>query len=114
VQVIQLWVRAKGAVVVTTTSKGERLKEYLAIERLGLCLYPWAKFAPLMSCVGPLTPEEVAAIDLAGALGPDSQLSGPVAGPEDGWRTKAGRYPSILAIILIEVLGFWTWRKLGE
>ena len=36
-QVIQLWVRAKGAVVVTTTSKEERLKEYLGIEALGLC-----------------------------------------------------------------------------
>lgn len=35
-QVIQLWVRAKGAVIVTTTNKEERLKEYLGIERLGL------------------------------------------------------------------------------
>ena len=37
-QVIQLWVRAKGAVVVTTTRKAERLQEYLGIERLGFVL----------------------------------------------------------------------------
>ena len=34
-QVLFLWARAKGAVVVTTTSKEERLKEYLQIGNLG-------------------------------------------------------------------------------
>lgn len=37
-QVLFLWVRAKSAVVVTTTSKGERLKEYLQIGELGTLL----------------------------------------------------------------------------
>jgi len=52
-QVLLKWVRAKGVVVVTTTSKKERLAEYLAVEHLP-----------------PLTPAEIAAIDAAGAKGP--------------------------------------------
>ncbi|KAG6830470.1 hypothetical protein H0H87_008043 [Tephrocybe sp. NHM501043] len=51
-QVIFLWVRAKGAVIVTTSSKKERLEEYLAVGDLP-----------------PLTEEEIAAIDAAGAKG---------------------------------------------
>ncbi|KIM22418.1 hypothetical protein M408DRAFT_332928 [Serendipita vermifera MAFF 305830] len=47
-QVLFLWVRAKGAVVVTTTNKEERLKEYLQIGELGS-----------------LTGEEVRSIDAA-------------------------------------------------
>jgi diketogulonate reductase-like aldo/keto reductase len=35
-QVLFLWVRAKGAVVVTTTSREERLREYLGIGDLGM------------------------------------------------------------------------------
>ncbi|KAF5333990.1 hypothetical protein D9758_017525 [Tetrapyrgos nigripes] len=54
-QVIFLWVRAKGAVIVTTTSNKERMKEYLAVNDL-----------PPTS----LTHEEIAAIDHAGANGP--------------------------------------------
>ncbi|KAF5333988.1 hypothetical protein D9758_017523 [Tetrapyrgos nigripes] len=54
-QVIFLWVRAKGAVIVTTTSSKERMKEYLAVNDL-----------PPTS----LTHEEIAAIDHAGANGP--------------------------------------------
>ncbi|PPQ95290.1 hypothetical protein CVT26_014864 [Gymnopilus dilepis] len=52
-QVIFLWVRAKGAVVVTTSSSKDHLKEYLAVGDLP-----------------PLTEDEVAAIDKAGAQGP--------------------------------------------
>ncbi|EKM79196.1 hypothetical protein AGABI1DRAFT_74034 [Agaricus bisporus var. burnettii JB137-S8] len=48
-QVIFSWVKAKGVVIVTTTSKVERLKEYLAVGDLP-----------------DLKPEEVAAIDEAG------------------------------------------------
>jgi diketogulonate reductase-like aldo/keto reductase len=51
-QVLLLWARAKGAAIVTTSSRKERLQEYLAT-----------------GDVTPLTLAEVAAIDAAGALG---------------------------------------------
>jgi len=51
-QVILLWVRAKGVVIVTTTSKAERLQEYLAVGDLQ-----------------PLSQEDVDAIDAAGSQG---------------------------------------------
>ncbi|KAA1478082.1 Aldo/keto reductase [Dentipellis sp. KUC8613] len=54
-QVIFKWVIAKGAVVVTTTSKESRLKEYLAVVDLP-----------------DLTADEIAAIEEAGAKGPSS------------------------------------------
>jgi len=56
-QVIFKWVLAKGAVVVTTSTRRERLEEYLATPSLP-----------------DLTPEEVAEIDAAGAKGPPTQL----------------------------------------
>ena len=49
-QVLGLWLRAKGVVAITTSTKPERVSEYIAIEG-----------------VSPLTSEEVAAIDAAGA-----------------------------------------------
>jgi diketogulonate reductase-like aldo/keto reductase len=52
-QVIFLWVRAKGAVIVTTSSKKQHLEEYLAVGDLP-----------------DLTADEVAAIDAEGAKGP--------------------------------------------
>ncbi|KAF9464109.1 Aldo/keto reductase, partial [Collybia nuda] len=52
-QIIMAWVRAKGAVIVTTSSKKARLHEYLAV-----------------ADIEPLTESEVAAIDEAGANGP--------------------------------------------
>ncbi|KDR83094.1 hypothetical protein GALMADRAFT_57385 [Galerina marginata CBS 339.88] len=54
-QVIFLWVKAKGAVIVTTSSSKQHLEEYLAVGELD-----------------PLTEEEIAAIDKAGAQGPPS------------------------------------------
>jgi len=54
-QVVFLWVKAKGAVVVTTTSTKAHMEEYLAVADLPA-----------------LTAEEVAAIDAAGANGPPS------------------------------------------
>ncbi|KAI0042147.1 Aldo/keto reductase [Auriscalpium vulgare] len=54
-QVIFKWVLAKGAVVVTSTSRADRLKEYLAVTELP-----------------DLTEAEVASIDTAGAQGPPS------------------------------------------
>ncbi|KAK7448757.1 hypothetical protein VKT23_013489 [Stygiomarasmius scandens] len=58
VQAIFLWLRSKNVIIVTTTSKKEHMEEYLAVGDLG-----------------PLTEEEVAAIDEAGAKGPPSQVS---------------------------------------
>ncbi|KAG6841591.1 hypothetical protein C0991_009347 [Blastosporella zonata] len=55
-QVIFAWVKAKGAVIVTTSSKKERLEEYLAVGDLP-----------------PLTKEEILAIDEAGAKGPENR-----------------------------------------
>jgi len=52
-QVIFLWVKAKGAVIVTTSSSKQHLEQYIAAGDLS-----------------PLTEEEVAAIDAAGAKGP--------------------------------------------
>ncbi|KAJ2926305.1 hypothetical protein H1R20_g10785, partial [Candolleomyces eurysporus] len=52
-QVIFLWVKAKGAVIVTTSSNKKHLEEYLAVGDLP-----------------PLTSEEIEEIDNAGAQGP--------------------------------------------
>ncbi|KAG6917417.1 hypothetical protein DXG01_002686 [Tephrocybe rancida] len=57
-QVIFAWVKAKGVVIVTTSSKKERLEEYLAVGDLPS-----------------LTEEEIAAIDEAGAKGPSRTLA---------------------------------------
>jgi len=56
-QVIFLWVKAKGAVIVTTSSSKQHLEQYIAAGDLP-----------------PLTEEEVAAIDAAGAKGPPVTL----------------------------------------
>ncbi|KAG8888633.1 hypothetical protein FRB98_007306 [Tulasnella sp. 332] len=56
-QVLLLWVRQKGCVIVTTSSKAERLEEYLGIAELG-----------------PLTDEEMQAIDEAGLKGAPRSL----------------------------------------
>ncbi|KAF9046129.1 NADP-dependent oxidoreductase domain-containing protein [Panaeolus papilionaceus] len=56
-QVVFLWVKAKGAVIVTTSSSKQHLEEYMAVGDLP-----------------PLTQEEIAAIDEAGAQGPPSRF----------------------------------------
>ncbi|KAJ6584070.1 NADP-dependent oxidoreductase domain-containing protein [Mycena vulgaris] len=56
-QVILLWVKAKGVVIVTTSSSKAHLEEYMAVGDLP-----------------PLTDEEIAAIDEAGAKGPPSAI----------------------------------------
>jgi len=56
-QVLFAWVRAKGAVIVTTTSSKQRLEEYLAVGDLP-----------------PLPAADIAAIDAAGARGPPTRL----------------------------------------
>ncbi|KAJ7453145.1 NADP-dependent oxidoreductase domain-containing protein [Mycena latifolia] len=57
-QVLLSWVRAKGAVIVTTSSNKGRLEEYMAVADLP-----------------PLSDAEIAAIDEAGAEGPPGILS---------------------------------------
>ncbi|KAJ7453143.1 NADP-dependent oxidoreductase domain-containing protein [Mycena latifolia] len=57
-QVLLSWVRAKGAVIVTTSSNKGRLEEYMAVADLP-----------------PLSDAEIAAIDEAGAKGPPGILS---------------------------------------
>ncbi|KIY46754.1 Aldo/keto reductase [Fistulina hepatica ATCC 64428] len=52
-QVLLAWARSKGIVIVTTSSKKEHLEEYLAVPELP-----------------PLTDDEIAAIEEAGAQGP--------------------------------------------
>ncbi|KAG8800782.1 hypothetical protein FRC17_006805 [Serendipita sp. 399] len=58
-QVLFLWVRAKGAVVVTTTNREERLQEYLGLGKLGSLL-----------------PSEVKDIDIAGRVSNFSNVNG--------------------------------------
>ncbi|KIJ17650.1 aldehyde reductase [Paxillus involutus ATCC 200175] len=76
-QVIFAWVRSKGAVIVTTSRRKERLQEYLAVPDLP-----------------PLTPEEIAAIDEAGAQGP----------PSASLMTTCRRYMSIPKALIILVV----------
>ncbi|KAJ7031261.1 NADP-dependent oxidoreductase domain-containing protein [Mycena alexandri] len=57
-QVLLSWVRAKGTVIVTTTSNKSRLEEYLAVGDLP-----------------PLSDSDIAAIDAAGAKGPPGILN---------------------------------------
>ncbi|KAJ7704717.1 NADP-dependent oxidoreductase domain-containing protein [Mycena olivaceomarginata] len=66
-QVLLLWVRAKGVVIVTTSSNKARLEEYIAVGDLPQ-----------------LTEEEIAAIDAAGAKGPPPALPRPSAAAAAG------------------------------
>ncbi|KAJ7256786.1 Aldo/keto reductase [Mycena haematopus] len=59
-QVILLWVKSKGVVIVTTSSSKAHLEEYIAVGDLP-----------------PLTDDEIAAIDAAGAKGPPSAVIKP-------------------------------------
>jgi len=82
-QVIFLWVRAKGAVIVTTSSSKQHLEEYFAVGDLP-----------------DLTEDEVAAIDAAGAKGPPSKLA--LAFHRANWRrTFWWRIPTLAVIILM-------------
>jgi len=57
IQVILAWVRAKGVVIVTTSSTKKHLEEYMAVPEITL------------------NEDEIAAIDEAGAKGPPSSIS---------------------------------------
>ncbi|CAA7262783.1 unnamed protein product [Cyclocybe aegerita] len=79
-QVVFLWVRAKGAVIVTTSSSKEHLLEYLAVGDLP-----------------DLTEEEVAAIDEAGANGPPSFFT----------RYRMLWVQAVLGLLLVQLLFFY-------
>ncbi|OAX44327.1 Aldo/keto reductase [Rhizopogon vinicolor AM-OR11-026] len=84
-QVIFSWVRSKGVAIVTTSRNKERLEEYLAVEDLP-----------------PLTAEEIAAIDEAGAKGPPSQLLREVA--KLAMQYKFGRSPILFMCLAAAVM----------
>jgi len=77
-QVLLKWVHAKGIGIVTTSSKKERLAEYLDAGDLP-----------------PLTDDEIAAIDAAGKKGPPTSLLGNVSG------ATLVRIPAIAALFLV-------------
>ncbi|KAF7298752.1 Aldo-keto reductase [Mycena indigotica] len=84
-QVIFLWVKSKGVIVVTTSSSKAHMEEYLAVGDLPS-----------------LTEEEIAAIDAAGANGPPSSLT-----------LKAKRLRPVQVILpslLLAILWFANWR----
>jgi len=82
-QVILAWVRSKGVVIVTTSSRKDRMQEYLDVADLP-----------------ELTTDEIEAIDTAGAGGPpQSCLQKSIAAPQ--W------YRPLICLVL---LGLISWR----
>lgn len=108
--------RAKGAVIVTTTNRAERLKEYLGIEGLGLCFCVRTKLWTPIPGAGPLMPEEVVAIDTAGALGPGLQVRSP--GEEGRWRRRVVWVQRKLEIkhgrVLAMFFGLWAGKRVVQ
>ncbi|KAF8315444.1 Aldo/keto reductase, partial [Clavulina sp. PMI_390] len=105
-QVVFLWVMAKGAVIVTTSSKEERMKEYIATANLSF-------FMTLPRFVAPLSPEEVLEIDVAGATkwSPPSAVS---------WKRQVLKLPNrstliwrVLVLLLLSALFFGVTQFLG-
>lgn len=97
-QVIFSWVRSKGVTIVTTSRTKERLQEYLAVEDLP-----------------PLTSEEIAAIDEAGAKGPPSQLL--VAKRTMQHRFERAPLLCIMLVVAVvfSLITFFTfWRCMGD
>jgi diketogulonate reductase-like aldo/keto reductase len=84
-QVLLAWARAKGAAIVTTSGRKERLQEYL----------------DAAAFVGKLSVVEIAAIDAAGALGPPKK--------ELAVAKWAGR---VVAAGVIAVCGAWQFGYL--
>ncbi|KAJ6611434.1 Aldo/keto reductase [Mycena sp. CBHHK59/15] len=80
-QVILLWVKSKGVVIVTTSSSKAHLEEYMAVGDLP-----------------PLTEEEIAAIDEAGAKGPPSVA---VKYGRAASKSRVGRLVFITALLIL-------------
>lgn len=92
-QVLFKWVHAKGFVVVTTTERRSRLDEYLAVVHLP-----------------DLTPDEIEAIDKAGALGPPPPSSA-LARTRELVRTPRARRAALGTMAVLLVVMFL--RRLG-
>jgi len=89
-QVIFLWVEAKGAVIVTTSSSRQHLEQYFATGDLP-----------------PLTAEEVAAIDAAGAKGPSVALCSKAKGHLLKLARRELVFTGCLAILALFFLSGW-------
>ncbi|KAJ7636835.1 Aldo/keto reductase [Roridomyces roridus] len=94
-QVLLSWVRAKGAVIVTTTSSKQRLEEYLAVGVLPA-----------------LSEADIAAIDEAGAKGPPAARILGYAINLDGMKRLAAKLVLILTVQLITLL--WVNNVMGD
>ncbi|KAF7304457.1 Aldo-keto reductase [Mycena chlorophos] len=101
-QVLLAWTKAKGAVVVTTSSKKERLLGYLNAGDLEL------------------TDADIAAIDAAGALGPPSKLASMFtttftkAEPEYDVRGAPRKKTSAAAVVVplaLLMIAGWVWVR---
>ena len=118
-QILFLWVRAKHGVIVTTTGREERLKEYLALGKLGMCILPSTSLPSDLWRLGDLKEEEVDAIDKAGRA-PDlwrCQAAGSHArelvctGPES--RALSRLLVFVLIASLLFLTAFWAWLAGG-
>nr|GAT47485.1 aldo-keto reductase [Mycena chlorophos] len=103
-QVLLAWTKAKGAVVVTTSSKKERLLGYLNAGDLDL------------------TDADIAAIDAAGALGPPSKLASMFtttftkfkAEPDYEVRGAPRKKTSAAAVVVplaLLMIAYWVWVR---
>uniref|UniRef100_A0A8H7XQC8 NADP-dependent oxidoreductase domain-containing protein n=1 Tax=Psilocybe cubensis TaxID=181762 RepID=A0A8H7XQC8_PSICU len=86
-QVVFLWVKAKGAVIVTTSSSKQHLQEYIAVGDLQ-----------------DLTAEEVAAIDAAGAQGPPGIL----------YISTTARWRALATVVLVLLAGWVYFGSLWD
>ncbi|KAJ6462474.1 Aldo/keto reductase [Mycena sanguinolenta] len=101
-QVLLSWARAKGVVIVTTTSNKGRLEEYLATGDLP-----------------PLSAEEVAAIDEAGAQGPPTTVWSRLADTGHAAKFALGttvmrnrRTAKVFALALVCAVGWYGMRAM--
>ncbi|KAI0345958.1 Aldo/keto reductase [Trametopsis cervina] len=93
-QVILSWVRSKGVVIVTTSSTKAHMKEYLNVADLP-----------------PLTVQEIAAIDEAGAKGPPSDLELEL-GDARIYRSRSfGMRWKMAILCLLYVVGLYRFAK---
>ena len=120
-QVIFKWAHAKGFVVVTTTERRTRLDEYLAVFDLRAFPSPsplsrpgWLTHRAPRWLAG-LTPDEIEAIDEAGALGPPSDALEQIMKPVRTlllrrWTPRAMRVALGASVVLLVVMFL---RRLG-
>ena len=103
-QVIFKWVHAKGLVIVTTTAKRSRLKEYLDVVHLRASPFSFTPVDLVLPLLADLTPEEVEAIDKAGAQGPPTPVQAGVRVVALVWLSCARNTIVRAALIAIAML----------